>query len=102
MIMLGPVYALKFTDLCSVLRYTIVGTGTTKSLVGICRVKRRLNMQNKFMSGVVWWLRTKMIKLWSNRYMDQWEKVKFETPCGTVYVTISRHDLYAESFDEIK
>jgi hypothetical protein len=34
-------------------------------------------------------------------YLDQWEKIKFETAYGTVYVSISREDPYPDSFTEI-
>jgi hypothetical protein len=33
-----------------------------------------------------------------SRYLDQWEKFKFETPHGPVYVSISREDPYPDSF----
>ena len=33
--------------------------------------------------------------------MDQWEKVKFDTDYGTIYVTISHRDDYPDSFDNI-
>ena len=34
-------------------------------------------------------------------YLDQWEKIKFETSCGPVYVRISRSDPYPNTFTEI-
>ncbi len=34
-------------------------------------------------------------------HLDQWEKIKFETDYGMVYVTISRADLHPYSFEEI-
>jgi hypothetical protein len=34
-------------------------------------------------------------------HLDQWEKIKFETSYGPVYVSISRSDLYPDSFSEI-
>lgn len=34
-------------------------------------------------------------------YLDQWEKIKFETSYGPVYVSISRSDPYPDSFTEI-
>lgn len=37
---------------------------------------------------------------WSQR-MDQWEKFKFETEYGPVYVTISMRDEYPDSFDTV-
>lgn len=37
---------------------------------------------------------------WTEHHMDQWEKFKYVTSCGnTVYVTISMHDDYPNSFD---
>jgi hypothetical protein len=51
---------------------------------------------------VVWWLMIKLVKLWSTRYLDQWEKVKFGTKYGVIYLTISREDQYPESFDNNK
>lgn len=37
---------------------------------------------------------------WSQR-MDQWEKFKFETSYGPIYVTISMQDQYPDSFDTV-
>lgn len=34
-------------------------------------------------------------------HLDQWEKIKFETSYGTVYVSIGRSDPYPDSFTEI-
>lgn len=34
-------------------------------------------------------------------HLDQWDKVKFQTDFGTVYVTIGRSDPYPDSFEEI-
>jgi len=34
-------------------------------------------------------------------HLDQWEKIKFETSYGPVYVSISRSDPYPDSFSEI-
>lgn len=35
------------------------------------------------------------------RHLDQWERIKFETSCGPVYVSISRSDPYPDSFTDI-
>lgn len=37
---------------------------------------------------------------WAER-MDQWDKIKFSTPYGMIYVTIGRSDLYPDSFSEV-
>lgn len=34
-------------------------------------------------------------------YLDQWNKFKFETPYGPVYVTIGRADRFPDSFDQV-
>jgi hypothetical protein len=34
-------------------------------------------------------------------YLDQWDKFRFQTDHGPVYVSISRDDPYPDSFDEI-
>lgn len=38
---------------------------------------------------------------WASQHMDQWEKFKFNTRYGTVYVTISRRDQYPDDFGEV-
>lgn len=37
--------------------------------------------------------------VWQDRHMDQWEKFKFDTEFGLIFVTISMHDEYPDSFD---
>jgi hypothetical protein len=37
--------------------------------------------------------------VWQDRHMDQWEKFKFETEHGPIFVTISMEDQYPDSFD---
>jgi hypothetical protein len=34
-------------------------------------------------------------------HLDQWDKVKFQTKHGTVYLTIGRRDPYPDSFEEV-
>lgn len=48
-----------------------------------------------------WVLMVWLVKRWANRYMDQWDKVKFDSEWGTVYLTISRADPYPDSFHRI-
>jgi len=36
--------------------------------------------------------------VWS-QHMDQWEKIKFDTDYGPIYVTISMQSEYPDSFD---
>lgn len=36
---------------------------------------------------------------WAYHHMDQWEKFKFETDYGPIYVSLSMHDPYPDSFD---
>lgn len=38
---------------------------------------------------------------WATNHMDQWEKFKFHTVYGTVYVTISRQDPFPDDFDRV-
>ena len=44
----------------------------------------------------------RLVKLWANRYMDQWERVKFNTPYGMIYLSMTREDSHPDSYDEIK
>jgi hypothetical protein len=37
--------------------------------------------------------------VWVSKHMDQWEKFKFQTDYGPIYVTISMADPYPDSFD---
>lgn len=39
---------------------------------------------------------------WSENYMDQWEKFKFQTQHGTVYVAIVMQTPWPDDFEEIK
>ena len=39
-------------------------------------------------------------KTWA-RHLDQWDKFKFQTPHGPVYVTVSREDYYPDTFEEV-
>ena len=56
----------------------------------------------QMMERIVWYLMIRLVKLWANRYMDQWDRVKFNTTWGTVYLSITREDPYPDSYDEIK
>lgn len=38
---------------------------------------------------------------WASEHMDQFEKVKFETSWGTVYLTLSRQSAHPACFDAI-
>lgn len=49
---------------------------------------------------LTWWLMIKLTKRWAEHHMDQWEKVKFDTSYGTIYLTISRQDPHPDSFDQ--
>ena len=44
---------------------------------------------------------TQTVRAWAAVHLDQWEKFRFETPHGTVFVTISREDLYPETFEMV-
>jgi hypothetical protein len=63
------------------------------------KLKRKIQraIEKVYWSILVW-----SLKSWTNKYMDQWEKIKFDTEYGTIYVTISRMDQYPDSFDLIK
>ena len=39
-------------------------------------------------------------RVWAN-HMDQWDKFKFQTDHGPVYVTIGRSDPWPDSFDQV-
>ena len=79
-----------------------VGTGIIEQAVGIYLEKKLLKMKNRYIEKLVWFLMIKLVKIWSTRYMDQWEKIKFDTNYGLIYLTISRQDQYPDSFDEIR
>jgi hypothetical protein len=53
------------------------------------------------MTSLAWWILVKAVRLWGTRYLDQWDKFKFQTKYGWVYVTIGREDPYPDSFDAI-
>lgn len=38
---------------------------------------------------------------WATNYMDQWEKFKFDTEHGPIYVTIRTEEEYPDSFDRV-
>ena len=38
---------------------------------------------------------------WASGHMDQWEKFKFDTRYGVVFVTISRADPYPDDFGKV-
>jgi hypothetical protein len=38
---------------------------------------------------------------WASNHMDQWEQVKFETPFGTVYLTLSHMSEHPDSFEAV-
>ena len=33
-------------------------------------------------------------------HLDQWDKFKFQTDCGPVYVTVGREDPHPDSFED--
>lgn len=39
-------------------------------------------------------------KAWA-RHLDQWDKFKFQTESGPVYVSIRREDQYPDSFEDV-
>lgn len=39
---------------------------------------------------------------WATKHMDQWEKFKFETPHGWIYVSITMTTNYPDSFDKVE
>lgn len=50
------------------------------------------------------WAWRRLIKAayrWSTKHMDQWEKVKFHTPYGVVYLTLSLYEEHRESFNPV-
>lgn len=38
---------------------------------------------------------------WASVHMDQWEQVKFETPYGPVYLTLSHKSEHPDSFEAV-
>ena len=51
--------------------------------------------------ALVWRLFIWSSHRWAAYHMDQWEKVKFDTEYGEVYLTLSRRDEYPDSFDKV-
>jgi hypothetical protein len=43
----------------------------------------------------------KAAKRWSELHMDQWEKLKFKTEYGVVYLSLTRETLFPDDFDEV-
>ncbi len=43
----------------------------------------------------------KAAKRWSELHMDQWDKLKFKTKYGTVYLSLSRSTQYPDDFYEV-
>lgn len=39
---------------------------------------------------------------WAENYMDQWEKFRFNTEFGVIYVTLSMMTDYPDSFDPVE
>lgn len=56
---------------------------------------------NRFVENLVFKMMIGIVRYWANTHMGQWEKVKFDSSYGKVFLTVSRHDQYPESFDEI-
>ncbi len=48
-----------------------------------------------------WLALVRAAKAWADTHMDQWEKFKFETEYGSIYVTISMADPHPDSFPVI-
>jgi hypothetical protein len=43
----------------------------------------------------------RLLHIWGNRYLDQFDMVQFPTRYGPVYVTIGRSTPWPDSFDPI-
>ena len=54
------------------------------------------------MENIIWKFMITLVRIWANRYMDQWEQVKFKTPNGMIYLSIQRDTQYPNSYNEIK
>jgi len=50
---------------------------------------------------LTWRLLVWSSRRWAIRYMDQWDKFKFQTPHGTIYVTLSMESESPDSFEEV-
>lgn len=48
-----------------------------------------------------WEALVKAARRWASTHMDQWEKFKFDTPYGVVYVRIARETLYPDDYMKI-
>jgi hypothetical protein len=51
--------------------------------------------------AIMWKLMIWTIRWWVRNCLDQFEKFKFRTEYGDIFVTIGRADPYPESFEEI-
>lgn len=55
-----------------------------------------------YAANLLWWVMTSSIRLWVNRYMDQFETFKFKSNYGNdTYVSISYHSEYPDVFEDL-
>ncbi len=50
----------------------------------------------------VWQSLIQAAHTWASKHMDQWEQVKFETPYGTVYLTLSHMSEWPDTFQAVE
>jgi len=50
---------------------------------------------------IIFWLLIKLLRIYGEKYLDQWTKIKFKSSFGPVYVSIMRSDPYPDSFDDL-
>lgn len=62
------------------------------------RFRRRLD---RMLGGLVWLVLVRSAYIYSTRYMDQWEKVKFPTSFGAVYLSLLLQDPYPDSYEVV-
>ena len=53
------------------------------------------------MERFVWWLMVKIVRVWGERYLDQFDMFKFQGSHGTVYVNIGRSTPYPDAFGPV-
>lgn len=49
-----------------------------------------------------WDALVRAVRLWGEKYLDQWDKFRFQTEYGMVYFSMNRSVPYPDSFEKLK
>lgn len=49
-----------------------------------------------------WRLLMFAVRQWAEHELDQWEKIRFKTQYGEIFLTIERKTQYPDSFDSLR